>query len=596
MNAMQTMPPPPSRWWLVAILLASLCINCVGIRWGLPNGNTTWATDSFGPMTPLAIAKHEVWGGNWNSGWFYFKYPIGHPLVLLAAELPYLGWLRVTGEMQTPKAAYPYGFRHPEHALTTLALLTRLVSVLMGVGIVGLAYLAVALLFGVSAGLVAAVLVAGCYPIVFYAHTTNVDLPLLFWIVLAVAATLVSASRTSTGAALISGTAMAMGLLTKEAAIGVVVVLPLVWLLARRTGRPLNRDEVVTVVTRAAMGFAAATVVMGDVWWNPMGYVNRWRYLLRILPEELRQQLVPYQPFAQAPELSVGAEVQRLWHMADVAHNGLTGPILLLCAVGVVWAAWYRRRQAALLLVLIVGYYISSLRAYYLVNVRYAMPALFVLLLFGGAIGGALIDWIRGWSHLGARRLAMLGCASALAMALLPGIEVDRLLVRDPRYAAEAWFRSHAPAEARMEVYQPATYLPRFGREARVVKVPLEERTVESFRQRQPDLVVLSSGGRPGLVNRRNLEWQQGKPIVFEAEEAKRFFQLLRSEQLGYRRVAQFRTPTCWITPRISSLNPEITVFSRAVTPQAGSVRSERPLLEQLNCGLLVRGHVPLPG
>jgi len=568
---MRAMPPPPSRWWLVAILLASLCINCCGIGWGLPNGNTTWATDSFGPMTPLAIAKHGVAGSNWNSGWFYFKYPIGHPLVLLAAELPYLGWLRVTGEMQTPKASYPYGFRRPEHALTRLAILTRLVSVLMGVGIVGLAYLAVALLFGVSAGLAAAVLVAGCYPIVFYAHTTNVDLPLVFWIMLAVTATLVSASQTSPGAALISGLAVAMAMLSKEAAIGVVVVLPIVWLLARRTAPPLRRDEVVTAVTRTAMGFAAATVLMGGVWWNPMGYVNRWRYLLRILPEELRQQLVPYQPFAEAPGLSVGTEVQRLWHMMGVAHNGLTWPILLLCAVGVVWAALYRPRQAVLLLLPIVSYYTFSLRAYYLVNVRYAMPVLVFLLLFGGAIGGALIDWIRGWSRPGARRLAMLGCAGALAMALLPGIEVDRLLVRDVRYRAEAWFRSHAVAGPRVEVYQPATYLPRFGPEARVVKVPLEERTVESFQQRQPDFVVLTSGGRPGLVNRRNFEWQHGSPVVFESAEAKRFLRLLESEQLGYRRVAQFRTPTCWITPQISSLNPEITVFSRAVTGQAAS-------------------------
>src|SRR6266852_1676845 len=133
-------PGAAPRRWLAAVLLISLCINTVGLRWGLPNDNTTWAADAFQPMAPMAIGKHALGGEPWNSGWFYFKYPLGHPLLLLAAQAPYLLWQLGTGQLHAPKSTYPYGFRNPERALSGLALITRAVSVLMGVGLVGLAY------------------------------------------------------------------------------------------------------------------------------------------------------------------------------------------------------------------------------------------------------------------------------------------------------------------------------------------------------------------------------------------------------------------------------------------------------------------------
>src|SRR5260370_376683 len=84
---------------------------------------------------------------------------------------------------------------------------------------------------GAEGGRVGGVVVAGCYPFVFYAHTSNVDMPLLFWIALAVAAALAAADRDSTLGAAVCGGAVAMALLTKEQSLGAIVVVPIVWVL-----------------------------------------------------------------------------------------------------------------------------------------------------------------------------------------------------------------------------------------------------------------------------------------------------------------------------------------------------------------------------
>jgi hypothetical protein len=554
---------PGARRWLAVILLLSLCVNSIGIGWGLPNNQGTWAADSLQPTAPMAIAKHGLFGERWNSGWFYFKYPFGHPLVLLAAQLPYLAWLRINGDFRTPLSTYPYGFRHPDRALTALAVLTRVVSVVMGVGLTALAYVIAAALFGTAAGLGAAVLVTGCYPMVFYAHTSNVDVPMLFWIARSVAATLMAAVPGSRSAAALAGVAMAMALLTKEQSVGALAAIPVVWWLRRSERRAGLWAAAWRQALIASAACAAVVIVVGNVWWNPSGFLNRWRFLLGTLPQPVREKYAPYQFIVQVPKaFSLAREMQHLAKVASTVVSALTIPVLLICMLGTIWALWRRPRYAAVPMVLIASYDVLSLRAGALVPVRYTMPVLYFALILGGALAAAAVDWI-GSARRSTARIAAAVLGVAGLCALLPGIEVDRLLVKDPRYAAEAWLRTHLSNPARIETYQRLTYLPRFGDGVQVVQVPIEQRTTGAFAERQPDAVVLSSGGRAGLTGRYERNWQPGMPIIADVQPAQDFFEQLTGERLGYRRVGHFHATTTWITPRINSLNPEITIFAR---------------------------------
>jgi len=556
-------PVSLEKQWLATILLLSLVINSVGIGWGLPNSTTTWAIDAYHPLAPLQRVK-QAWGDeSWNSGWFHYKYPLGHAVTLSIVELPYLAWLRATGQFRSPTSTYPYGFQDPEHALTVLALLTRGVSVLMTLGSVALAYVIASLLFGTTAGLAAAVLVTGCYPFVYAAHTSNIDAAVLFWIALAVAAALISADRSSGRWAAIAGVAAGMGLFTNERGIGALVMLPLVWFL-RRPRKEMEWREVRSYAAAAGVGFLIVTVVVGNLGWNPAGFINRWRYLLGILPEELLQKYTPYRfPTAVPWPSSFSGEITWLTRAVNIVAEGLTWPILLLCLAGTAWTVWSRPRQAAIPLLLAAGYYVFSVRAAALMPVRYTIPMLYFALIVGGTAIGALIEGSKRLRHPVSRRAALVLLVFVLGFVLLPGVEIDRLLVKDPRYAAEAWLQAHVPTGARLEIYQELTYLPRFSSDIQVLEVPLTERTVVLFQQRRPDFIVVSSAGEDQVTTRRDLDWQPGQPFRSVFVPAVEFYDRLRKEELGYHSVAQFHTSTKWITPRIGSLNPRITILAR---------------------------------
>jgi hypothetical protein len=559
---MSICPPNFSHRWLIIILLISLSINTIGIGWGIPNKNDEWPVDSFNPVAAMAVTKRAFLDEPWNSGWFNRKYPLGHPIVLSTVQIPYLAWLRLTGDFHAPTSNYPYGFRDPDRALTVLPLLARLVSALMGVAMVGLTYVIGSRLFGTAAGLVAAVLATGTYPMVYYAHTANADMPLLFWLALTVAAALAWADQKSNRAAALCGIAAGMALFTKEQSIGMLLAVPLVWFLRSRSAGILEWRAVMKQIAVAGVGFMAVTVLVGNLWRNPAGFVNRWRFLLGVLPEEISQSYDPL-VLRNPAVFFLGAEIDNLLDWADMVAHALTLPVTIVCLAGVVWTLWRHPRQAAIPLMLGVSYYLISLRTLGAVSAHYTMPLLFSLIILGGAIGGALLDRIQRLPNLRLRRVAMSGAVAAMGFALLPAIEVDHLLINDPRYAAEAWLRAHVLPGGHVEIYQPAKRLPRFNPDLQISTVPLDKRTVELFLERGPEVVVLSSGGDAGLTGRRNPDWQLGDPLLIHLEPTKEFFELLHGEKLGYHRVAHFHTAPLWIAPRIGSLNPEITIFAR---------------------------------
>jgi hypothetical protein len=70
-RVMRARPDP----WLLAILAVASILYAWHLGWGLPNGNSSWAADSYGPITVLGLVQRSF--QRWNSGFFYFKYPLG---------------------------------------------------------------------------------------------------------------------------------------------------------------------------------------------------------------------------------------------------------------------------------------------------------------------------------------------------------------------------------------------------------------------------------------------------------------------------------------------------------------------------------------
>ncbi|MBI4514432.1 MAG: glycosyltransferase family 39 protein [Deltaproteobacteria bacterium] len=543
--------------WLLVVLALSASLGLYQLTWGLPNGDHSWAADALGPVTVLGIVRRSL--AEWNSGWFYFKYPVGYPLMLFAVSAPYLAWLFVSGQLRQPKAVYPYGFSDPENALYAMALLGRCLSVICLVATVALTYDIGRRLFGRTAGRLAAWFVASAYPVLYYAHTTNLDAAYLCWLALALWAAVVAAEGERRWPYVALGIAAAMAVSTKEQAFAFLLPLPLVIAVRRYRAQPAalgGAQRWATALwnrgTRAGLTATMLALTIGsNVAWNPSGFVNRIRYLSgqQIPGVSARLAPVEFGLFKGADK-----EWQYLQQLYDAIESSLGLPLVLTSAAGVVYVALrYRSAAAALLLPAAAQYYLS-LRTLDLITLRYTLPLSLIIALCAGALcADALAS--------PARYLAGAVVAGLCVLGLARAIELDLLLRDDPRYYAEAWLRRNVAAASAVEVYQKPVYLPRLrGLNARTVA--LEERTLAGLSQRRPDFIVTSSAAKKGITHRWRTDWRQG--LLEPGAGAPDFLRALESEQLPYRAVARFRQQPALLRVRITSLCPEITVFARS--------------------------------
>jgi hypothetical protein len=534
---------------LAAALAAGAVLSVWQIGWGLPAAGHSWAVDSLEPATVLAIAKNSF--SQWNSGWFYFKYPPAHAFTLAGAYAPYLGYLFLTGQWSSPQARPPHGFADPEAALLALSLIGRGVSVLFTLGTIAVAFGIGRRLFGIFGGRLAAWLVATSYPVVFYAHTMNVDSSYLFWLLAAVLAAIAASGSERRLPWALLGACAAMAVSTKEQAFGLLLPLPLValWLRARDGGRPLWRQA-------AAMAVAAVAVaaLANNALFNPLGVVARLAYLTG---SPLTPVAAPLKPVAFSwwkGELE-WTYLAQFWDGLDSA----LGPALAWLAVAGTLSIWIRPRAALWLLLPAAAYYYLALRGQQLITMRYALPALLLLVLVAAGFAAELRR-----ATAGAARVAVTAAICLLALvSLARAVELDLLLAGDSRYQAEAWMRQELPAGARGEVYQKQTYLPRPQAHTQVALVPPAERSIAALETRRPDFLVLSSSSRKSISHVWNPDWRTTGDLLVALPEAERMLNALAAGELPYRRAAHFAQQPRLIRPRLTGLCPEITIWRR---------------------------------
>jgi len=539
--------------WLLGILLISFGLSTYHLDWGLPNGNESWAADALGPVTVLGILHHSF--SAWNSGWFYFKYPMGYPLLLAVSFAPYLGYLFVAGAWKHPSTAYPFGFAHPEHALFVLALIGRLISVLCAVGTVALTYLIGRRLFDRWTGRLAALLAATAYPIVYYAHTTNLDGSYLFWLTLALYCA-IAASETERWLPWVTlGIAAAMAVSTKEQGFAFLLPLPVLALAARvRAQRSLRVLWGAPVWWMA--GAAIGTVVLANnVAYNPLGFVARIAFLLGRPLHPINARLAPVE-FAWFKGVHEWVYLSQLW---DGMDSALGTPLACLAAAGAV-ALWRTPRQAVWLVVPVVVHYYLSLRGLDLITLRYLLPFYVV----GALLAAALLTRLyRGTGTPMGRRVIAALAVLLVALGLARAIELDWTLRTDARYQAEAWLAANVPARGRAEVYQKPVYMPRFPSGVDVNVVPMSERSIRGLQRRRPDVIVLSSASRQSVSHVWAQDWKANGALLAPVPEAVELVRGIETDRVGYRRVGVFRQQPWLLRSRLTSICPEITIYAR---------------------------------
>jgi len=556
-----------NRWnidpWLLAVIALALLVNAFHLQWGLPNGSKSWAADAVSPLTVLSIAKQSF--SEWNSGWFYFKYPLGFPLVLLAAFSPYLAFLMLTGQLASPSATYPYGFADPEASLYVMALIGRAVNVAFVIATAILTYDIGRRLFSRNAGRLAALFVVTLYPIIYYAHTTNLYLASLCWLTLALWGTVVATETQQRRYYVILGFAAAMAVSTKEQ--DVPFLLPLPFILAYYIYRTLPADlgvarrswrAVWNPNTRVALYSSVLTAAFfNNAFFNPSGALNRILNLAGYPIEGVTSRLTPVE-FALFKGFS--KELMYFGHLLDRSESMFGLGLILFVVAGLIYVVRYHPRAAVFILAPAAAYYFFALRTHATqIALRYVVPFGVTGALLAAALCAVLLTGKR-------RRYAVPLVAWLCVLSVLRAGELNVLLYHDSRYQAEEWIQANVERSRRVEVFQNDTYLPRLPGYS-VQRPPLAERTIAGVMERKPDVIIVSSAAKMGVTHRWNPNWREGNTLVLEEPGAGEFLAALEAERLPYRRVAQFSQSPILIRSLVTSLFPEITVFEH--TPAA---------------------------
>ncbi|MDX2166736.1 MAG: glycosyltransferase family 39 protein [Deltaproteobacteria bacterium] len=538
--------------WLLAILVLATGLDAWHLRWGLPNGNQSWAADAIGPVTALGVARRTFAG--FNSGWFYFKYPPAWPFIMVGAFTPYLAGLYASGGWSHPAAQYPYGFSDPQATLFALFMIARAVAVGFGVGLVALAYAIARRLFDRTTARWAAFLTATAYPIVYYAHTTNLDISYCFWLVLALYAAIVAAGTTRWVAWATLGAAAALALATKEQGFAWLVPLPLLVLAARVRADGWRALWARPTWVMAGVGLLTL-LLANNALVNPLGFIGRVAYLLGRPLHDTGARLAPVE-FALWKGSKEWRYVAQLW---DGLSSSLGLPLLALAAIGAL-LCWRRPRAALWLWVPALALYYLSLRGLELITLRYLLPVTVVALIW---VAVALVAALRLAPHGVSRWVVQGGVALVAALSLGRAVELDWLLVTDARYQAEAWMASNLPPQARAEVYQKGAFLPRFAPPLQLQFVPIGERTAAGLAARQPDAIVTSSASRKSITHIWTPDWRTTGTMLTPNPAATEFLAALESGALPYRLAAVFRQDPHLLTNRITSVAPEIRIYVR---------------------------------
>ncbi len=540
---------------MIGVLVIAAVLFTLELSWGLPNGNSSWAADAIGPVTSLGIVYRSF--SEWNSGWYYFKYPLGWPFLLFVAQSPVLVWQFATGRWSSPSTEYPYGFDDPEAALFAMAILGRCLNVVFALGVVAVCYAIARRLLDVWSARLAAFLVATAYPISYYAHTTNLDISYLFWLLLALYAAIVAAGSEDRRVWLLLGASAAMAVSSKEQGFAFLLPLPFMALFA-----PIRRHGLRQLWSAPTLAMAAGAIgtaiLANNALFNPLGFVARIAFLLGSPLEPVSVRLAPVE-FALWKGAKEGVYAAQVW---DGIESTLGWPLVVLGLIGVLVALRRHRRAFVWMAVPIASHYYVSLRGLDLITLRYLLPVSMLVAVFAALAMVELVAWARAGGDTARLRAAQAVVACVCLLAAARAMEMVWVLGDDPRYRAEDWIAANAPAGGTAEYYQKLTYLPRLEGRIDGGRIDIEQRTIPAFAERRPSLVLLSSASRKSIFSTWNPDWRETGDLLKPSPEAVQFLEALEGERLGYRRVAVFSTEPRLLRLRITSLAPEISIYA----------------------------------
>jgi len=517
---------PQQRAALATLTAGAAALFIAGIWWGIPNIDS-WAADEVVPSDVGYIVAARFAHGRATI------YPPLHYAVLALAFTPF-------------RVANSLGLTNLEDAvaLNGLLIVGRLVSVAMGLGIVISVYHIAADLFGHRAGLFAGAVIAFSLPMAYYSKTANLDVPYVFWLIVGLYFYLRAASSRRAADYYWFAFAAAAAVCTKDQAYGFYVA-PAAYIAIgsvlpeprRKTMAGIPPPAVlVRMIAIAAVAFA----VFHNLPFNFGGF----REHLRLMTE--------LEGFRMVPRTLAGLVTLSGTGIVQIA-NAMTWPLLVAAACGIVLGVRSRAHLSALLVMPAVSYHLFFVCVVLYHYDRFFLGVIGIFAVFAGACLDRL-------TQPGARYRAV-GAAMTAAMllfALSRAVALDLSMVRDSRYDAERWLRTHVQPEQRVVAVGFSSYQPRMTVVPWTFQVPAVDRLLAD----RPDVVIV------------NRDFARRSP---PSSEDGKFYAALADGSAGYETRAEFRTTLPWpfdldLTfgedpnkglSNLTKINPPIVIYMR---------------------------------
>lgn len=481
-----------SRMILRLVLLAAAILFTAGSWWGEP-AFVDWAPDEISPNDVLDAVRMRFVGG-WAS-----IYPPLQFALLAVFDAPFF----FTGAIGLPSV-------DDVRVRGMVVVVNRLVSSAMAIGILFFIYRVAAEQWRPRTGIAAAAFAAGILPLAYYAKTSNVDVPYHFSLALALVFAMRAVRRGAPSDYYGFTIAGMAAVCTKDQAYGYLVLpaLAIAWrAFVPRRDRSDLEPRPRTVLTMAGI-VIASVLVFHLAALNPAGFVEHFRLITGPASQ-------PFRTYAATLEGHALMARDAIWQLGPM----LSWPVFAIAAGAVGWAAWRRERALLILLLPVVSYYLTFIAVIGYQYDRFFIGVALILCIFAGWAVDRIVP------AGGPSRSAMLAAVSAvLAFAVWRVASLDALMIRDSRYAAEAWLRDNVGPGKTVAATGMSHYLPRH---VMVGWDPIPA-SRESLRERTPDYIVLSAG------------FALREP---DGSIGAEFYRALREGREGYTLKRVFRTP-----------------------------------------------------
>lgn len=554
--------------YTIMLGIAAFVFFAIGSWWGMPYATApervqSWGIDDESPLGPLTEI-HNIIEPKPNQ---WLSYPLMYSFLAAAAYAPYMIFQLLTDGLTEISATYPFGLTDPVGTLQTLTVIAHLVSACMGALAVAATYDIGETLWDKRTGLLTCILALFSFPLTYYARNGNVDATALAFLALATAAfcrvVLLGLSRER---ALWLGFFVGCTLATKESSIGVILAMPVILLYrqARSVGSSEGGLWAGHFWKATAWGVLAAFLAFGfgsGLFVDPRRYVAHIRYLRNLLEVVARSTTAVAYTY---PYTFSG----HLGYLGATLHNlmeALSLPGFLLAVAGII-SVMQRRSAGRVLALLPLTYLIYLFVSYRLVQVRYLMPATFLLLpLVAHAV---MVAWDA--RSLIVRSVGVLCGVLVIGISLLHAVDLTYQMLYDSRYAAAEWLSAHSTAGTKIEYFGPASKLPalQYGvvttqateYHGMYVQPQVDEAKVQeilaSWQERNPDYVLL-------IPDHTNLQ-----PIPYSHTVPPQLYERMMRGELDYKLVAFFQTPSLfpWLGQPLLDypvVNPPVRIFAR---------------------------------